>query len=263
MSPLSSESSPSPEKTVLPLHLNETWMRQFANRCKKELDLPALVHMEDEDFRRAATLFVNEYLVRKDARWDFPDGEEGIAAMQTLLSNALFFLGDEQSEPPANKINTFVRHAMYAYRGHVGAPKTAQTMDAQFSQRVANTTNARMKYPLDGERRIAYFQALSEFGVAAAPNILWHSRGKPSELQNHLGLLIAKINAASRELGQSGLNDATRDRVYAVMLVALEKIRQRNPRVFEGQLDAATKQIQADVSGAVQKIQKNDGGGQG
>lgn len=258
-----SESSPTPEEKIIPLHASETWMRQFANRCKRELDLPALVHMQEEDFRKAATFFVNEYLVRKDARWDFPYGESGIAAMQQLIGQAFYFLADEQeSVIKAAHMNQFMRHALYTYRMHVVGPVTIQSVD-EYTERVVAATSGRLQDPADSQKRAAYFQELTELAIAEAPNILSYGRGKPQQLQNHLGFLIAKISTDLQKKGHAGLDDVTRNRLYTAMLVAVENVRQRTPHAFEGQSSETSSSDAERVLGEVRiALRKIDWKGQ-
>lgn len=220
-----------PERRVIPISMCESWMRQFANRCRKELDIPLPEMMSSEDFQKAGSLFSREYLAQKDSHWAFPEGEEGIENMQTLVVRALFFLNDEQLPPPPSVrtfANELMKHAMHAYRKYLAMPETQEPMEPAMDS-VAQAYANRVRLPADRMFRTQYFNAISSFGTAVAPNMAFAAFGKPAEFHQAVAIVMAKLDVAARQKCGQALDPATKNRIHTAILMGLENMRQNQP----------------------------------
>lgn len=206
---------------------SETWMRQFANRCRKELNLPPFAMMTSEDFQKAGSLFTREYLAQPNAQWAFPDGEEGIENMQTLIVEALFFLNDDQAPTPAIA-NEFVRHAMHAQRKYLATPEKPESMDPSIDA-LAQVFADRVREPGNATLRTRYFNTISAFGARVAPNVAFEAFAKAPQFHQYINILMMKIDQAAKKKCGQGLDDATKNRIHTALLVGLENMRQNQP----------------------------------
>ncbi len=236
-----------PSPTLTPEFLNSL-ARRFSSYCTGEMESLPTQKFTEKDLKVAANVFVNSL---EEKSLSLPIGAEGIAAIHLLAHQFLTYI-KEGNKPESDQLEKFIANAIAQYSTRVSAPDLKESMSGTEASEAALEVQApilaRLKKPNDKTLRPLYFAALETFGQTIAPIAIADvQNGKfPSEwskLMEYIGVAINNTSQMRHELDES-----TRARLHASILLALENMRQAQQAQTEAGVAADTAVIQKSTA---------------